>query len=48
MHEDRPALAASIMVGSLCLLALQDSLVKLASADVSLWQFQSMRAGSTC
>ena len=32
------------MVSSLCLLALQDSLVKLASADISLWQFQSMRA----
>jgi drug/metabolite transporter (DMT)-like permease len=45
MNEDHPALAASLMVGSLCLLALQDSLVKLASADISLWQFQSMRAG---
>jgi drug/metabolite transporter (DMT)-like permease len=44
MSEDRPALAATLMVGSLCMLSLQDSLVKLASADVSLWQFQSLRA----
>ena len=44
MNEDNPALAASLMVGSLCLLALQDSLVKLASSDISLWQFQAMRA----
>lgn len=44
MTGDRPALAASLMVGSLCMLSLQDSLVKLASADVSLWQFQSLRA----
>ena len=44
MTGDRPALAASLMVGSLCMLSLQDSLVKLASADVSLWQFQALRA----
>lgn len=41
---DRPALAATLMVGSLCLLALQDSLVKLASSEVSLWQFQLLRS----
>lgn len=41
---DRPALAASLMVGSLCLLGLQDALVKLASSDVSLWQFQFLRS----
>ncbi|MGB5214637.1 MAG: DMT family transporter [Anderseniella sp.] len=44
MSEDRPALAATLMVGALCMLSLQDSLVKLASADVSLWQFQTLRA----
>lgn len=44
MNEDNPAQAALLMVGSLFLLALQDSLVKLASTDISLWQFQSMRA----
>ena len=32
------------MVGSLALLGLQDSLVKLTSGDVSLWQFQLLRS----
>lgn len=32
------------MVGSLLLLALQDGLVKLTSADVSLWQFHLIRS----
>ncbi len=43
-REDWPALAATLMVGSLFLLALQDGLVKLTSGDVSLWQFQMLRA----
>ncbi len=42
--EDRPAVAASLMVGALCLLGLQDSLVKLTSPHVSLWQFQLLRS----
>lgn len=41
---DRPPQAAGLMVGSLFLLALQDGLVKLTSADVSLWQFQLIRS----
>jgi drug/metabolite transporter (DMT)-like permease len=32
------------MVFALCLLSLQDSLVKLASSEVSLWQFQMLRS----
>lgn len=43
-EDDRPALAASVMVGSLALLALQDALVKITSAEVSLWQFQLLRS----
>ncbi|MEO0823034.1 MAG: DMT family transporter, partial [Pseudomonadota bacterium] len=43
-RADRPTRAAALMVGSLCMLGLQDGLVKLASDDVSLWQFQSLRA----
>jgi drug/metabolite transporter (DMT)-like permease len=42
--EDRPGLAATMMVGSLCMLAFQDSLVKLISSDVSLWQYQFLRS----
>jgi len=45
IREDRPALAAMLMVGALALLGLQDSLVKLTSAEVSLWQFQLLRSG---
>lgn len=42
--HDQPAMAASIMVGSLFLLGFQDALVKLVSSEVSLWQFQMLRA----
>ncbi len=42
--EDRPGRAASLMVGALFLLGFQDSIVKLASGDLSLWQFQMIRA----
>ena len=42
---DRPALAASLMLAALFLLSFQDSLVKVASADLSLWQFQFLRSG---
>ena len=41
---DHPALAATLMVGSLFMLGLQDGFVKLASSDISLWQFQMIRA----
>jgi drug/metabolite transporter (DMT)-like permease len=43
-EEDAPPLAATLMVGSLALLGLQDALVKIASAEVSLWQFQLLRS----
>ena len=42
--EDRPAFAATIMVCALFLLGFQDALVKTASSEVSLWQFQMLRA----
>ncbi|NKB59048.1 MAG: EamA family transporter [Alphaproteobacteria bacterium] len=42
---DRPAHAATLMVGALFLLGFQDSIVKLASSELSLWQFQMIRAG---
>ena len=43
-HADQPALAATLMVGALFLLGLQDSLAKLVSSDISLWQFQFLRS----
>jgi drug/metabolite transporter (DMT)-like permease len=44
IREDHPARAAMLMVGALALLGLQDSLVKLTSGEVSLWQFQLLRS----
>ncbi|MBI1385371.1 MAG: EamA family transporter [Rhizobiales bacterium] len=41
---DRPALAAGLVMAAAFGLAFQDGLVKLISGDVSLWQFQSIRA----
>ena len=42
--SDRPGLAAGLMAGALFLLALQDSIVRLAGADTTLWQFHFMRS----
>jgi len=41
---DSPPLSASLLVGALFLLGLQDALVKFASSEVSLWQFQFFRS----
>ncbi|MEO1329396.1 MAG: EamA family transporter, partial [Pseudomonadota bacterium] len=43
--EDRPSLAAALILLGVGVLSLQDSLVKLISDSVSLWQFQCLRAG---
>jgi drug/metabolite transporter (DMT)-like permease len=43
-ESDRPGLAAGLMAGALVLLALQDSIVRLAGADTTLWQFQFIRS----
>jgi len=42
--EDRPALAALLVLGAVFMLALQDGLIKLVSPEVSLWQFQALRS----
>lgn len=41
---DNPPLAATLMVGSLFMLALQDALIKFTSAEISIWHFQFFRA----
>ena len=41
---DRPALAAGLMLAALMVLALQDSIIRLAGAETSLWQFQLIRS----
>ncbi len=43
--EDRPVLAASVLVGSLFLLGFQDALVKWTNSEISLWYFNFVRAG---
>lgn len=42
--EDRPGLAATLMLISLAMLAVQDGLARLAGEHISFWQFQAMRA----
>ena len=41
---DSPPLSASLLVSALFLLGLQDALVKFASSELSLWQFQFFRS----
>ena len=41
---DNPGRAAALMVFALFLLGFQDSLVKLTSSEISLWQMQTIRA----
>ena len=41
---DRPGLAAGMMLAALVVLGFQDSLVRLAGPDTSLWQFQLLRS----
>ena len=44
--RDSPALAGTLMLTALAMLAVQDSLVRLAGMEVSFWQFQAIRATS--
>ncbi len=41
---DRPKQAATMMVCALFMLGLQDSIVKLTTPELSLWQFQMIRS----
>ena len=43
-NEDRPGLAAGLMLSALSMLAIQDALARLAGEHISFWQFQAMRA----
>jgi drug/metabolite transporter (DMT)-like permease len=42
--EDKPTLAAGLVLVAVFLLALQDGLIKLVNPEVSLWQFQALRS----
>lgn len=44
--EDRPGLAAGLMLSALAMLAVQDALARLAGEHISFWQFQGLRATS--
>ncbi len=41
---DRPVVALALLLMGVFALALQDSLIKLMSADTSFWQFQTLRS----
>ncbi len=43
-EEDRPGLAAGLMLTALAMLAAQDTMARMAGEQVSFWQFQAMRA----
>lgn len=43
-ETDRPGMAAGLMLAALLTLALQDSFVRMAGADTTLWQFQAVRS----
>ncbi len=42
--HDQPALAVTLMLGSLMMLGLQDALSKYLSVHITIWQFQFLRA----
>ncbi len=41
---DRPVTALTLLLSGICVLSLQDSLVKLVAPETSFWQFQALRA----
>ncbi len=45
MQEDRPGLAAAMILGAMAALGLFDNFVTLIARDLGLWQFHLMRAG---
>ena len=45
-ERDSPGMAGSLMLTALAILAVQDSLVRLAGMEISFWQFQAIRASS--
>ena len=44
--EDRPGLAAGVLMTALAILAMQDSIARLVGEEISFWQFQAIRAAS--